>query len=91
MMLFIGGTRDGQRRYVGFRNGNPILRVPVENDWTYNKRNLSTSLPCEVEIYIEKEVWKRKQHMFSVMVKDGSQELLDAYLAKYNKKTKDKT
>ena len=89
-MLFIGGTRDGQRRYVGLRNGNPVLKVPVENDWTYNKEDPWFSLPQKVEIYIEKEVWKRGQHLFSVMVKNGSEKILDAYLSEYNKKTEDK-
>ena len=79
-MLFIGGTKDGQRLYVPWNNGNPVLKIPIKTE--------SESV-YEIEIYIKKEILEKKQHIFSVMVKDGSPLLLDAFLNKYNKKIED--
>ena len=88
-MLFIGGTRDGQRRYVGFGNGNRVLKLAVEENRIFKGLDDKASHVWKAETYIRKEIQKRGQPTFSVMVKDGSQKLLDAYSVGYNKMAKD--
>lgn len=85
-MLFIGGTRDGQRLYVPWNNGNPVLKIPIEEKPSIKNIMSPVENYIILEIYIKKEIWKKKQHIFSVMVKDGSDVLLCAFLDEYNKK-----
>jgi len=80
-MLFIGGTRDKQKLYVPYNNGNPVLKISIPAD-----KNINGFAVYEAEIYIKKEIWEKKQHIFSVMVKDGSGELLNIFLDEYNKR-----
>jgi len=93
-MLFIGGTRDGQKLYVPWNRGNPVFKIstekPVEAPVVIDFMSLSSAneTKYEAEIYIKKEVWENKQYRFSVMVKDGSDDLLGIFLDKYNKKNK---
>ena len=86
-MLYIGGTRDGQRANIPF-NGNRI-RLPIEPERQLEPEpfNLLFEPPIQTEIYIRKEVWEKGHYLFSVMVKDGSEELLNAFLKKYNSKS----
>lgn len=89
MMLFIGGTRDGQKIRVPWNRGNPVFKIDVEQEpIKYSGIKdimLSVKKYVETEIYIKKEIWEKEQCIFCVMVKDGSLDLLDAFLDEYNK------
>ena len=80
-MLFIGGARDGKRFFVPYNSDDPVLKIPMP----YGE-NINGSFIYKVEIYIKKEIWRNNQHIFSVMAKDGSVELLNIFLDKYNKR-----
>ena len=85
-MLYIGGTRDRQREHVPFNGNRCVLPIKRESESYSRQSLLSTPLPAQTEIYGRKEIWKKGRRMFSVMVKDGSNDLLSAFVADYNKK-----
>jgi hypothetical protein len=81
-MLFIGGTRDGLDIDI---NGDKIY-FPVEQEQDHCIANGDKSVVefFEKELYIKKRMYRNNRHIFSVMVKDGSKELLNSFIEKYN-------
>lgn len=89
-MLFIGGTRDGQCLHLPWNHDNLVFRIPIEDEpiKCLNIKDAARArrLYVVMETYVKKEIWEGTLPMFSVMVKDGSGDLLSAFLDKYNKR-----